>query len=124
MGNTFLSVSALIVVALMAMPTSAEQIDLGSVSKSNEFVKNDFTAAGEHQTLHVGESVYPAQVLNSSTEVTTAEYVQVKAELTNVNKGQLFTPISIWLFVMAMALVYVNRNVLFARHMKIVKKTA
>ena len=124
MGNTFLSVSALIVVALMAMPTSAEQIDLGSVSKSNEFVKNDFTAAGAHQTLHLGESVYPVQVLNSNTEVTTAEYVQVNAELIKVNNEQFFTPISIWLFVMAMALVYVNRNVLFARHMKIVKKTA
>ena len=124
MSNTFLSVSALIVIALMAMPTSAEQIDLGSASKSNEIVKNDFTAAGTDQDLHVEESVYAAKVLNDSTEFTTAEYEQVKAELIKVNNEQLFTPISIWLFVMAMALLYVNRNVLFAKHMKIVKKTA
>jgi len=46
MRTTFLSVSALIMAVLVSIPTFAVQIDLGSASKYNAFIKDDFTVAG------------------------------------------------------------------------------
>ncbi|WP_057830307.1 hypothetical protein [Colwellia sp. TT2012] len=143
MSSKFLSGSAFIVAVLVTVPTLAEKIGVtladadtlsrmavggdividGNVSKIDNASLNVAKAVQEQPT-RAGELVSLGKVMNSGAEINSAVNGQVAAQLSQVKKTQLLTPISIWLFVLAMTLVYVNRKTLFPKQLTMLKKPA
>ncbi|GAW96665.1 MULTISPECIES: hypothetical protein [Colwellia] len=143
MSSKFLSGSAFIVAVLITVPTLAEQIGVTRADAdtlSRVAVGGDIVIAGnvsiidnaslnvtktvQEQPTRARELVSLDKVMNSGGEITSAVNGQVAAQLSQVKKTQILTPISIWLFVLAMTLVYVNRKTLLPKQLTMLKKPA
>ena len=144
---TFLPVLA----ALTAIPTLALSIDLGNKIESVAMASGTHQSLYAGELVNAGKDINNGSeittVINGQVE---AHLIKVNAEQLPVNfdnafvhlkplsnelktapalgrteskwSSLIFTPISIWLFVLAMALVYVNRKPLLAKRIKITKK--